>query len=76
MPLARPIGSRRWQSDQLDLASQGIDHPQDVFKSQGGFACFEINDEAHSDPRGQRQLRLCQPELLARCSKRIAELLR
>jgi hypothetical protein len=69
-------GCSRWQSAELDLATQGINDPQYVFKSQGGLACFKIDDEADTHPCCQSQLWLRQPELLAGCTKCIAELLR
>lgn len=58
------FGSRGWQTAQLDLSPQGIDDPQYVFQSQGGFARFKFDYEAHAHPRRQGQLGLCQPELL------------
>ena len=66
---------RTWQSAQLDLAAQGIDDSQHVFKSQGGLACLKIDDEAHTDSCREGQLRLCQPELLASGAQCIPELL-
>ncbi|OGB30190.1 MAG: hypothetical protein A3F78_04640 [Burkholderiales bacterium RIFCSPLOWO2_12_FULL_61_40] len=54
-----------WQSAQLHLSTQGINDPQNIFQSQGGFARFKIDDEAHTNPRRQGQLGLRQPELLA-----------
>jgi len=59
------IGSSRWQAAQLDFSTQGINDPQHVFQSQGGLACFEVDNEAHAYPSRQRQLGLGQPELLA-----------
>ena len=76
MALALVFGSSGWQSAQLDLSTQGINDPQDVFKSQSGLARFKLDDEAHTDPCRQGQLRLRQPELLAGGTKYIAELLR
>ncbi len=70
------IGSNGWQPAQLDLATQCVNDAQDVFKSQGGFACFKLNDEAHPNPCRQGQPGLCQPELFAGSAKCIAELLR
>ena len=65
-----------WQTDQLDLAAQRIDNSQHVFQAQGGLACFEVDDEAHADACGQRQLGLCKPEVLASGTQGIAELSR
>jgi len=65
-----------WQSAQLDLSTQGINDPQHVFQSQGGLARFKVDDEAHTNPRREGQLGLCQPEMLASGTKCIAELLR
>jgi hypothetical protein len=69
--LALIVGDSRWQSAEPNLSTQGINDAQDIFKSQGGLARFKINDEAHTNPRRQRQLRLRQPELLtggAKCT--------
>jgi len=68
------VGNDRWQSGQVDLATQGIDDPQHVFQSQGGLACFKVDNEAHTHPGRQRQLGLCQPELLASGTQCMAEL--
>jgi hypothetical protein len=65
-----------WQSDQLDLSTQGINDPQDIFESHRGLARFKIDDEAHTNPCRQGQPRLRQMELLAGGAQRIAELLR
>jgi|GEM_PF-1975857 len=59
------FGCNGRQSAQLDLTTQGINDPQYVFQSYGGFACFKVDNEAHTHPCGQRQLGLGQPELLA-----------
>lgn len=75
-PLTLIIGSTRWQATQLDLTTQCINDPQHVFQSQGGLACFKVDNEAHTHPSRQRQLGLCQPELLASGTQCIAELLR
>jgi len=44
------VGCNGWQSAQLDFSTQGINDPQHVFQSQGGLACFKIDDEAHTNP--------------------------
>ena len=49
----------------MDFTAQGINDPQHVFQSQGGLACFKVDNEAHTHPSRQRQLGLGQPELLA-----------
>jgi hypothetical protein len=59
------VGHDRWQAAQLDLTTQSINDPQHVFQSQGGLACFKVDNEAHTHPSRQRQLGLGQPELLA-----------
>jgi hypothetical protein len=69
------VGHGRWQAAQLNLSAQGINDPQHIFQSQGGLACFKVDNEAHTNPCRQRQLRLCQPELLASGTQYIAELL-
>jgi len=69
-------GRHRWQSAQLNFSTQGINDPQYVFKSQGGFACLKVDDEAHTHPGREGQLRLCQPKLLASGTKCTPELLR
>jgi hypothetical protein len=56
----------------VDLTTEGINDPQHLFQSQGGFACLKVNDESHTNPCRQRQLWLCQPELLAGGTKGIA----
>lgn len=76
MALALAVGDNGWQSAQLDFPTQGIDDPQNIFKSQGGLPGFKVNNEAHANPCCQSQLGLRQPELLAGSSKDIAELLR
>jgi hypothetical protein len=58
-----------WQSAQLELSTQGINDPQNILKSHGGFAGFKIDDEAHTNPCRQGQLGLRQPELLAPSTK-------
>jgi hypothetical protein len=70
------VGSRRWQSTQLNLSTQGINDPQHVSQSQSGLACFKIDDEAHTNPSCQRQLGLGQAELFASGTQSIAEVLR
>jgi hypothetical protein len=59
------IGRITGQTAQVDLTPQGINDPQHTFQSQGGLARFQVDNEAHTYPRCQRQLGLCQPELLA-----------
>ncbi len=49
----------------MDFTAQGINDPQHVFQSQGGLACFKVDNEAHTHPSRQRQLGLGQPQLLA-----------
>jgi len=63
--LASIVGRNGRQSAQLDFSAQGIDHPQHVFQSQGGFAGFKVDDETHTHAGRESQLGLCQPELLA-----------
>jgi len=63
--LALIVGHGWWQPPQLDLSTQGVDDPQHVLQSQGGFACFKLDNEANAHPCRQCQLRLCQPELFA-----------
>jgi hypothetical protein len=63
------VGRHRWQTAQLNFSAQGINNPQHVFQSQGGFACLKVDDETHTHPSREGQLRLCQPELLASGSK-------
>jgi len=63
--LALIVGHGGWQPAQLDLSTQGINDPQYVFQSQGGLACFKVDNEAHTHPSRQRQLGLSQPQLLA-----------
>ncbi len=60
----------------MDFTAQGINDPQHVFQSQGGLACFKVDNEAHTHPSRQCQLGLGQPELLASGAQCIAELLR
>jgi len=72
--LTSPVGCHGWQSAQQDLSTQGINDPQYVFQSQGGFACLEVDYEAHTNPCREGQLRLCQPELLASGTKGAPEL--
>jgi len=74
--LALMVSINRRQSDQLDFPPQGINDPQHVFQSQGGLACFKVDNEAHTHPSGESQLGLCQPELLASGTQCIADLLR
>lgn len=69
------VGRNGRQSAQLDLSTQGVDDPQHVFQSQGGFACLKVDDEAHPHPSREGQLGLCQSEMLASGTKCIAELL-
>lgn len=69
-------GYDRWQAAQLDLPTQCIDDPQHVFQSQGRFASLKVDDEAHSNSCRERQLGLCQRELLASGTQCIAKLLR
>jgi hypothetical protein len=70
------VGHDRWQAAQLDLTPQSVNDPKHVFQSQGGFACLKVDDEAHTNPRREGQLGLCQPELLASGAQCFAELLR
>lgn len=70
------IDGNRRQAAQLDLAAQRIDDTQHVFEAHSGFPRLEVDDEAHSYPCGERQLGLCQPELLAGGTQGIAKLLR
>ena len=70
------VGGCTWQSAESDLATQGINDPQDICQAQGGLARFKIDDEAHAYPCRQRQLRLCQPKLLAGGTKYAPKLLR
>jgi hypothetical protein len=67
MVAARTSITRRnvWQSSQLDLSTQSINDPQQLFQPQGGLACLKVDDEAHSRPTAESQLGLRQPELLA-----------
>jgi len=44
------VGCNGWQSDQLDLSTQGINDPQHIFQSQGGFTCLKVYDETHTHP--------------------------
>jgi len=76
MVLALAWASKGWQSAQLDLATQGINDSQDIFEPHCGLARFKIDDEAHTNPCRQGQLRLRQLELLAGGAQRSAELLR
>jgi len=50
------FGDSGWQSAQVDLSTQGINDPQDIFKSQGRLSSFKINDEAHANSCCQSQL--------------------
>jgi hypothetical protein len=70
-----PVG-KGWQSAQLDLATQGINDAQDIFEPHRGLARFKFDNEAHTNPCRQGQLRLRQLELLAGGAQRSAELLR
>jgi hypothetical protein len=74
--LALIVGRNRWQPAQLNLATEGINDPKHVFKSQGGLACFKVDDEAHTNPCREGQLGLRQPKLLASGTKCMAELVR
>jgi len=74
--LALACAGKGWQSAQLDLSTQGINDAQDIFESHRGLARFKIDDEAHTNPRRQSQLRLRQMELLAGSAQRSAKLLR
>lgn len=58
----------------MDLTTQGINDPQYVFQPHRGLASLKFNNEAHTNPRRQRQLRLGQPEMLASGTQCIAEL--
>ena len=69
-------GSSGGQSAQVDLTTQGVNDPQHIFQPHRGLASLEVNNEAHTNPRRQRQLRLGQPEMLASGTQCIAELLR
>jgi hypothetical protein len=48
--LASIVGRSGWQSAQLDLSTKRINDPKHVLKSQGGLACFKVDDEAHTNP--------------------------
>jgi hypothetical protein len=43
LAVASIVGDSARQSAQLDLSTQGINDPQDVFKSQCGLACIKIS---------------------------------
>ena len=66
------VGRNRWQSAQLDFSTQGINDPQHVFQSQGGFAGFKVDNEAHTNPCREGQLGLGQPELFASGTSQMA----
>ena len=70
------VGHGGRQPAQLDLSTQGINDPQYVFQSQGGFPSFKVDNEAHTNPCRQRQLGLGQPERLASGAQCRAELSR
>jgi hypothetical protein len=64
----------RWQSDELERSTQGVNHTQHVFQPERGLACFKVDDEAHTNACSQSQLRLCQAQLLACRTQRVTEL--
>jgi hypothetical protein len=76
IPFTFIVSRNRGQTAQLDLSPQGINDSHYVFQPQGGLASLKVYDEAHPHPRCQRQLGLCQPELLASGTKCCTELLR
>jgi hypothetical protein len=72
--LAVIIGGCRWQANELELTTQGVDHAQHIFQPEGGLTCFQIHNEAHTNPRRQSQLGLRKAQLLPCGTQCITEL--
>lgn len=49
-----------WQAVHGKGAAECVRHAKDVFKTEGGFAGFQFDNEAHAHADRQCQLRLCE----------------